>query len=151
MCQNVLEKTEEDPDFLNSVVTCDETWPFQYDPETKRQSMQWKTTHSPRPKKTRMSKSKIKKMLVVFFDIQGIIMTQYVPPGQTVNQTYYIELLTKLRGKIRRKRPELWKNGWILHQDNAPAHNALSVRQFLAKKTSSCASSCSLLTSSGSM
>jgi hypothetical protein len=28
----------------------------------------------------------------------------------------------------------LWKNGWILHQDNAPAHNALSVRQFLPKK-----------------
>jgi hypothetical protein len=25
MCQNVLEKTEEDPDFLDSVVTCDET------------------------------------------------------------------------------------------------------------------------------
>jgi transposase len=25
-------------------------------------------------------------------------------------------------------------NGWILHQHNAPAHNALSVRQFLAKK-----------------
>jgi predicted transcriptional regulator len=35
MCQNVLEKTEEDPDFLNSVVNCDETWFFQYDPETK--------------------------------------------------------------------------------------------------------------------
>jgi hypothetical protein len=30
-------------------------------------------------------------MLFVFFDIQGIIMTQYVPPGQTMNQTYYIE------------------------------------------------------------
>jgi histone-lysine N-methyltransferase SETMAR len=81
-----------------------------------------------------MSKSKIKTMLIVFFDIQSIIMTQYVPPGQTMNQTYYTELLTKLRGKIRRKRPELWKNGWILHQDNTPAHNALSVRQFLAKK-----------------
>jgi hypothetical protein len=51
MCQNVLENTEEDPNFLNSVVTCDETWLCQYDPETKRQSMQWKTTHSPRPKK----------------------------------------------------------------------------------------------------
>jgi histone-lysine N-methyltransferase SETMAR len=34
MCQNVLEKTE-DLDFLNSVVTCEETWLFQYDPETK--------------------------------------------------------------------------------------------------------------------
>jgi hypothetical protein len=63
-----------------------------------------------------MSKSKIKTMLVVLFDIQGIIMTQSVPPGQTVNQMYYIELLTKFRGKIRRKRPELWKNGWILLQ-----------------------------------
>jgi histone-lysine N-methyltransferase SETMAR len=96
--------------------------------------MQWKATHSPRPKEARMSKSKVKTMLVVFFDIQGIIMTQYVPPGQTVNQTYYIELLTKLRGKIQRKRPELWKNGWILHQDNASAYNAPSVRQFLAIK-----------------
>jgi transposase len=28
----------------------------------------------------------------------------------------------------------LWKNGWILHKDNAPAHNALSIQQFLAKK-----------------
>jgi hypothetical protein len=60
MCQNVLEKIEEDPDYLNSVIICDETWLFQYDPETKRQSMQWKTTHSPRPKTARMSKSKIK-------------------------------------------------------------------------------------------
>jgi hypothetical protein len=51
MCQNVLEKTEEDPDFLNSVVTCDETWLFQYDPESERQSIQWETTHSPRPKR----------------------------------------------------------------------------------------------------
>jgi len=25
------------------VITGDETWCFQYDPETKRQSMQWKT------------------------------------------------------------------------------------------------------------
>jgi hypothetical protein len=48
--------------------------------------MQWKATHSQRPKKARMPKSKIKTMPVVFFDIQGIIMTQYVPPGQTVNQ-----------------------------------------------------------------
>jgi hypothetical protein len=149
----VLDKTEEDQDYLNSVVTCDETSLFQYDPETKRQSMQWKTTLSKTKKKARMSKSKFKTMLAVFFNIQGIIMTQYIPPGQTVNQTYYIELLTKLRGKILRKRPELWQNGWILHQDNAPAHNAPSVRQFLAKKKkkSSCASSCSLLTRSGSM
>jgi len=35
---------------------------------------------------------------------------------------------------VRRKRLELWRNGWILHQDNVPAHNALSAKQFLANK-----------------
>jgi hypothetical protein len=57
------------------------------------------------------------------------------PEGQTVNQKYYLEVLTKLRERVRKKRPELWKNtSWILHQDNLPAHNALAVKQFLADK-----------------
>jgi len=96
--------------------------------------VQWKSTSSPRQKKARMSRSKFKAMLIVFFDIQGIVMAQWVPSGQMVNQQYYIEVLTKLRKRVRRERPELWRNGLILHQDNAPAHNALSVKQFLANK-----------------
>ena len=73
-------------------------------------------------------------MLIVFFDIQGIVMAEWVPSGQTVNQQYYIEFLTKLHERVRRKRPELWRNGWILHQENAPAHIALYVNQLLANK-----------------
>jgi len=38
------------------VITGDETWCFQHDPETKPQSMQWKTQNSPRRKKARMSR-----------------------------------------------------------------------------------------------
>ena len=50
-----------------------------------------------------------------------------------VNQVYYLEVLKRLREKVRRKRPELFaSNSWILHHDNAPAHTALSVREFLA-------------------
>jgi histone-lysine N-methyltransferase SETMAR len=71
-------------------------------------------------------------MLIVFFNIQGIVMAEWVPSSQTVNQQCYLEVLTKLHESVRRKRPELWRNGWILHQDTAPAHNALSVKQFLA-------------------
>ena len=37
------------------VITGDETWGFQYDPETKRQSIKWKIQNSPRPKKAPMS------------------------------------------------------------------------------------------------
>ena len=48
---------------------------------------------------------------VVFFDIQGIVMAEWVPSGQTVNQQYYIEVLMKLHEHVKRKRPELWRNG----------------------------------------
>ena len=87
-----------------------------------------------RTKEARMSRSKFKVMLIVFFDIQGIVITEWVPSSQTVNQQYYIEVLTKLRERVTRKRPELLINGWILHQNNAPAHNASYVKQFLANK-----------------
>jgi transposase len=33
---------------------------------------------------------------------------------------------------VKRKLTELFRNGWILHQDNAPVHNAFSVKQFSA-------------------
>lgn len=133
---DILESIEKDPTFLERVITCDETWIFQYDPETKRQSMHWKTKKSPRMKKARMSKSRFKAMLIVFFDIKGVIHIEWVPEGTTVNQYYYIQVLITLRERVRKKRPEMWsENSWILHQGNAPSHNALSVKQFLAKNS----------------
>ena len=74
-------------------------------------------------------------MLIAFFDIRGIILLECVSEGTTVNQHYYKEVLLKLRERIRRKLPQLWENGFILHQDNAPAHAALSVEQFLVDKS----------------
>ena len=52
-----------------------------------------------------------------------------------VNQVYYLEVLKWLHVKVRWKQSELLANSsWILHHDNAPAHIALSVREFLATK-----------------
>jgi len=68
-------------------------------------------------------------------DIRGIVHYEFVPTGQIVNQVYYLEVLKRLREEVRQKRPELFaNNSWILHHDNAPAHTALSVREFLATK-----------------
>jgi hypothetical protein len=61
------------------VITGDETWIFEYDPETKRQSKEWHTSASPPPKKARRSKSKIKFMFICFFDSEGIVHTEFVP------------------------------------------------------------------------
>jgi hypothetical protein len=45
-----------------------------------------------------------------------------------------MEVLTNFRERVKRKRPEMWVNdSWILHHDNAFAHNALPVNMFLAK------------------
>ena len=38
VCQDINERLEAEPDLLNSVITGDETWVFEHDPETKRQS-----------------------------------------------------------------------------------------------------------------
>jgi len=80
-----------------------------------------------------MSKSKIKSMLICFFDSQGNVHTEFVPQGQTVNQFYYREIFERLGKTVIRVRPSI-ANNWMFHHDNAPCHMATSVIEFLAKK-----------------
>ena len=88
ICPNLLERQD---DILGCVITGDETWVYQYDPETKQQSAQWKTANSPQPKKFHQSKSGVKTMVLTFFDIRGTVHYEFVPSGQTVNEVYYVE------------------------------------------------------------
>jgi hypothetical protein len=74
-------------------------------------------------------------ILISVLGIKGIVHFEFIPQGHTVNQVYYAEILKRLREAVCKKRPELWPNDWIPHHDNAPAHKALSVQQFLAQKS----------------
>ncbi|GFW84656.1 hypothetical protein TNCV_2597011 [Trichonephila clavipes] len=49
----------------------------------------------------------------------------------TATLKYYITSRTNLR----EKKPELWRYGWLLHQDNASASIALSTKQFPTRKS----------------
>ena len=51
----------------------------------------------PSTKKTRQVRSNVKTMLIVFFDIEGIVYYEFVPHGQTVNQVFYKDVLIHLR------------------------------------------------------
>ena len=116
----------------------DETWVYGYDPETRVQSSQWKLPSSPRAKKACQSRSNIKAMMIFFWSFDGIVRAEFVPRNTTVNSEYYRGLLQRLRNDVRRKRPEKWANGIILHHDNAPCHTSLLIRQFLSNKILRC-------------
>jgi transposase len=82
-----------------------------------------------------MSKSKVKTILICFFDIRSIIHFESVPEGTTVNQTFYMQMLRRFIVAVRSKRGELWRDRSLIRRhDNAPAHPSLRVTQFLAGK-----------------
>jgi len=135
ICQELKETVINDPTLLLNVITGEESIVYAYDPETKLQFSQRKSPASPRPKKARMQKSKLKTMLICFFDQEGIVDREFVPPGMTVNADFYCDVL-RLPENVRRKRPQKWQNQkLIIHYDNAPAHRSFKVSQFLAKNS----------------
>jgi len=72
VCRELKQQARDDSIFISNIITGDETWVYGYDPETKKQSSQWKSPNSPRPKKARQVRSNVKSMLIVFPDIQGM-------------------------------------------------------------------------------
>ena len=77
---------DQDPLLLVNIVTGYEIWCYQFDPESKRQSMAWCSPTFPRPKKkkSRLQKCKAKTLLIAFCDNKSIIHKEFVPVGQTI-------------------------------------------------------------------
>ena len=65
--REMVELINSDPAVLDALVTCDESWIYCYEPETKKQSSQRKHAGSPRPKKAKESKSTQKLLMMPFF------------------------------------------------------------------------------------
>ena len=87
------------------------------------------------PQKARMQKSKLKTMLIYFFDQEGIVHREFVPSGMTVNADFYCDVLRRLRENVRRKRPQKLQNQkLIIHHDNAPAHRSFKVSLFFGQE-----------------
>src|SRR6476661_1813694 len=86
VCEQMLERYKnEGEQFMNSIVTGDESWAHHYEPETKRQSMQWHHLGSPSPKKFKLSPSAGKVMITVFWDRHGVLLLDFLPKGKTIN------------------------------------------------------------------
>lgn len=88
-----IRQYERDRNFLDKIITMDETWAHYFEPEGKKQSSIWKTPDTPPALKAKSVKSMGKIMFMVFMDNKGIILTHVVPPGQTVNADYYSKVI----------------------------------------------------------
>jgi len=99
-CQDLIATADSDPDFFKKIVTGDEMWCSAYDPTTKCQSAAWVRETLPWPKKLRFQKSRVKTMLVIFFDWQGIIHKEFVPEGENINAVYYKGVMERLLNRI---------------------------------------------------
>ena len=71
-------------------------------------------------------------MVILAYDVQGVISCHFVPHGETVNaQCYAAYLQNHLRRAVRRKRPQ-FQNVIILH-DKASPQKAIYVRDLLQR------------------
>ena len=113
------------PDFLNKIVTGDESWFHYYEPESKRSSMEWRAAGEAPPVKVRSGPSAGKRMASVFWDREGILLIKWLPEGRTVNSQYYCEVLRELREAIKNMRRGKLTRGVLLQQDNARPHTSM--------------------------
>ena len=68
ICQDLSERQD---DILGHVITDDEKWVYQNDPETKQQSAQWKTANSSRLKKIPSVQIRSQNNVADFFILEG--------------------------------------------------------------------------------
>ena len=119
--QNLLRYESEGDEFLHLIVTADETWVHHYQPETKRQSMEYRHRGSPTRRKFKTQTSIGKIMATVFWDASGVIHVDFLEPGSTINAQRYVSTLKALKDRLRRIRSN---KRIVLHHDNARPHTA---------------------------
>jgi len=67
-------------------------------------------------KKVRMSKSRVKVMLIISFDAKGVVHYKFLPEEQTINGVFYLEVLRRLKGRVNQMRPPIVGN-YKLHNN----------------------------------
>ena len=100
VANDLIQTTTNGPDFLKQVINGDEWWVYSYDLETKAQSSQWKSSASPCQEGIPKSQQD-QDHVMGFFDWEGAVHHEYVPPSQTVNKELYLNVLHWLRDVIQ--------------------------------------------------
>jgi hypothetical protein len=80
--------------FVESIIKGDETWVYEFTPESERNSVTWKYPHSPITH-THTQTPSAKKMATVCLD-EGLLLCEFLLLKTAVNSNKYCETLEKL-------------------------------------------------------
>jgi hypothetical protein len=72
-------------------------------------------------------------MATVFWDAEGAIFVDIMPPGQTINSDLYIETRKNLQKRLRTVRPHKNFVEILLQHDNTRPHTSLKTREAITK------------------
>ncbi len=112
----------EDEDFLQRIITGDESWVHYWTPNTKKASMMWKTAEEPTPLKFKEHPSTRKIMGTGFWDQYGLLLLDFYPQKISVTSASYFYTLVKLKMVTKENNCGLLSRGVILHNDNMSSH-----------------------------
>lgn len=126
ICESLLKRNKIEP-FLKRLVTGDEKW-IKYENVVRKRSWSKKGELPKTASKPGLTQKKV--LLSVWWDYQGIIHYELLPPGQTINSSLYCQQLVRLQQAIEKKRPSLYnRKGVVFLHDNARPHTSLMTRQ----------------------
>jgi len=86
IARDLFERSCEDVQFLQNIETGDESWVYEYDPKTKRQSSQWKSPTSPRPNIGPQMRSKTKDIFLAFLVLRVSYTTSAIPTDKKITR-----------------------------------------------------------------
>lgn len=126
-CQQLL-SSHRTFNWLDNLITGDEKWVLYANVQRKRQWLPQHKKPAPTPKPGLHPQ---KRMISVWWDVQGVLYWELLPEKTTINGTSYCVQLAKLAAQVERKRP---RHGKIFFQhDNARPHVAEVVQTKLAE------------------
>ncbi len=125
ICRQNLALVRRRANFMNSIVTGDESWIFACDPASHQATSVWLSTGETHPQKVRLERVTVKVMLILFFDSEGIILKRYIPQGHSINADVYLMVMRQLCNGIRRRRPQLWAGLSLQHQYSSAQSSSL--------------------------
>ncbi len=132
VCHTLLRLNRANASFLSNLIMMDESWFWIYDPQSRQACSGWLAPGAARPQKPRLERAMLKVMLTIFWDLQGMVMREFIEDSRGITAQVHLQLLRRLREKVRCQHPQVWINDtWRIQQDNAPAHRARVVQEWM--------------------